>query len=322
MVHASVVIPTKNAMPRFARVLEVVLQQDTPWPYEVVIIDSGSRDGTLEYVQAQDCARTISIDPRTFGHGKTRNQAIAAAQGKFVALLTQDAQPADRNWLASLVAAVEQDENIAGAFGRHIGYPDASPFTKRDLEEHFSGFLQHPLVVRKDLDPAKYERDVGWRQFLHFYSDNNSCLRRSVWEKIPYPDVEFAEDQLWAQQIIEAGYGKAYAPDAAVYHSHDFYLWERLQRSFDEAKHFRSQFGYRLCPTVRDWARSVLGLSYRDWKYADESEEISRNSLVRLRRPLENLMTVTGHFLGTHYERIPRTLQMGLSRDKQLQAMR
>ena len=82
----------------------------------------------------------------------------------------------------------------------------------------------------------------GWRQVLHFYSDNNSCLRRSVWGAIPYPVIEYGEDQVWADQIIKAGYKKAYAVNAVVYHSHDYDEAETLERSRIEAGFFRGAF--------------------------------------------------------------------------------
>jgi hypothetical protein len=87
--------------------------------------------------------------------------------------------------------------------------------------------------------------DVGWRRFMHFFSDNNSCLRRSVWEKHPYPEIEFGEDQAWADLIIKAGYSKVYAPTACVYHSHEFTLEQTAERKEIEREFFRSYFGYR-----------------------------------------------------------------------------
>ena len=96
---------------------------------------------------------------------------------------------------------------IAGVFGRHCAYPEASPYTKRDLDGHFGNFAGQPVVWLDD--KARYDRDEPYRQRLHFFSDNNALVRRSVWEQIPYPDVDFAEDQIWAQQIIEAGWKRA-----------------------------------------------------------------------------------------------------------------
>jgi len=314
--HCTVVIPTKNAMPRFASVLDATLRQKTPWPFDVIIIDSGSSDGTVAYAQAQSNLRVVCIPPEDFGHGRTRNLAVTLTDAPFVAFLTHDAQPADNSWLVKLVAAVEQDDNIAGAFGRHIAWPEASPFTRRDLEQHFAGFLAHPLVVSRALDPDRYDRDIGWRQFLHFYSDNNSCLRRSVWQNIPYPDVEFAEDQIWAREIIDMGHAKAYAPDAVVRHSHDYGLFERLQRSFDESRNFQKYFGYRLAPDISQAWRSIVGLSARDFRYGrrNTDERLIPVSQV-LHQIVLNVALVAGHYLGTRHNRIPAGIQRILSRD-------
>lgn len=305
-------------MPGFVRVLQRVLGQETPWPFDVIVVDSGSRDGTREFAQAQDRVRVIPIPPEQFGHGRTRNYAIAQASGQYVALLTHDAEPVDHTWLVNLVTAVEQDERIAGAFGRHIAYPHASPFSKRDLEDHFNGFLTHPLVVHKDLDPAKYQSDCAWQQFLHYYSDNNSCLRRSVWQTNPYPDVEFAEDQIWARQIIAAGYAKAYAPNAVVYHSHDYGLLERLQRSFDEAMFFNVLFGYRLCDTLPAMLRSAIGLTMRDIRFIRKHRIRTHQPMRITAQAVRNFMHVAGHYLGTHHCWLPDTVRRSLSRDEVL----
>ncbi len=71
---------------------------------------------------------------------------------------------------------------------------------------------------------------------LAFYSDNNSCMRRDIWEKYPYDDVNFAEDQIWAKKMIELGYKKLYCPYAGVYHSHNYELETYKQRFYDEYK--------------------------------------------------------------------------------------
>lgn len=299
----------------------MVRRQRTPWPYEIIVIDSGSRDGTVEYAGGLPGVRLIGVDPKTFGHGRTRNQAVAASDAPFIAFITHDAEPLDEFWLAKLVMAVEQDNRVAGAFGRHVAYSDASPFTKRDLNRHFEGFLAHPPVVDCDLDREKYAADEGWRQFLHFYSDNNSCMRRSVWETIPYPDVEFAEDQLWAKSIIEAGYAKAYAHDAVVYHSHNYRIFECLQRSFDESRNFRKYFSYQLAPNLASAARSAIGLSIRDIRYAIENGEINISNTQLASQIIRNCMLALGHYIGTRYSSLPAFMQRKLSRDERLQAV-
>ncbi|MDR6816447.1 rhamnosyltransferase [Neorhizobium sp. 2083] len=314
--RCAVIVPTKNAMPSISRVLEKVLNQNTPWSYDVIVIDSGSGDGTREYLRQQPRVRLIEIEPKNFGHGRTRNLAIEAADTEFVALLTHDAEPIDDKWLLTLVSTAEQDERIAGVFGRHLAYPLSSPFIKNDIDRHFDSFLKYPLVVDRHTDSARYATDESWRQALHFYSDNNSLMRKSVWEKFPYPDVEFAEDQLWARSIIEAGYAKAYAPDAIVYHSHDYTASQQFMRAFDESRHFNKYFGYKLSSQPLKALRSMCRLALYAFKQEMDEQKYGKiTTLMRLRRARQSALLVAGHFLGSHHEKLPRYLVQRLSLD-------
>ena len=315
---ASVIIPTKNPGPLFREVLAAVLGQNTAFDYEVLVIDSGSTDGTVEHVEAQRDGRLRlhRIDPAEFGHGKTRNLAISLSSGEFAVLITHDALPADPHWLAALVAAAESDPRIAGVFGRHIAYPTASPFVRDELDSHFAGFRPTPTVGLDD--PDLYAREEGYRKFLHYFSNNNALIRRSVWAEIPFPEVDFAEDQAWAKRMIEAGYRKTYADAAVVYHSHDFTLWEKLQRSFDEANAFRRYFGYALCPRVRTLLRGWFEDSRRDLRQARASGLWRTKPGATLRRPFEHLAKHLGHYLGGRGDRLPLWLAERLSWDRRL----
>ncbi len=270
----SVIIPTFNGGKLFKSVLEAIAKQKTPWDYEVVVIDSCSIDDTVKI--AQDFARTFanttvySIRNEDFGHGRTRNLGAQLSRGDYLVLLTQDALPADDLWLYELVDAVAADDDIAGAFGRHIAYESADPFTKRDLSDHFEGLKNFPICNR-NLDHRRYLTcDIGWRQVLHFFSDNSACLRRTAWEKFPYPDIEFGEDQAWAAIIIENGLSKAFAYDSVVYHSHDYNEVETEARAYTEALFFREMFGYILCKNEAECERNLDYLNQRDQLYAEE----------------------------------------------------
>lgn len=319
-IKASVIIPTKNAGSIFESVLEGVLQQETNWPFEVLVVDSGSSDGTLELIKRHPSVSLIEIAPSDFGHGKTRNFAVGNSSGDYVAMITQDAIPCGKNWLSEMVKAIEQDENIAGVFGRHVAHSDATLFTKNELEQHFLGFLSQPIVQLDD--PDRYLKDQGYRQFLYFFSDNNALIRRAVWKKIPYPEVDFAEDQAWARSIIEAGYRKAYAHNAVVAHSHNYGLLERLQRSFDEGYALQRLFGYGGETSLLNAMKSFFAITRRDLILFFRVKSNYKTDLKSLFfMPFENLMRMIGAYLGGHGQFIPHALRLYLSRDKKLMNM-
>lgn len=316
---ASVLIPVKNGGPLLGDVLDAVLAQSTPWPFEVIVMDSGSTDGSVALARARG-VRVESVAPADFGHGRTRNQLASISIGEFLVFITQDAKPASRHWLDALVQACDAEPSVACAFGPHRAYSHARLVTRKELDQHFAGFGERLSVARLD-DATRFEHDLGYRQFLHFFSNNNSCLRRSVWAQLPFPDVMFAEDQTWALQAIRAGYGKAFAPDAAVFHSHDFGVWETLQRNFDEARSFRLYFGYRMQPGLFGTLRTALALARRDRAWLRDDGGLRGWALWRAASYMAavELARVVGQYLGTASEQLPRWLPAMISRDQGLQ---
>jgi rhamnosyltransferase len=298
-IQATVVLLTKNPGNIFKEVLPAVLNQKAPWKFEVLIIDSGSTDGTLEFIELHRDVRLVRIASEDFGHGRTRNLAMTTAKGKYVAMLTHDAKPSTEAWLTNLVAPFDLDASVAGVFGRHIAYPTATPYIKRDLDLHFNNFLQWPLIMGIE-DPDRYANDQGYRQVLHFFSDNNACLRKTVWEKLPYPDVDFAEDQLWAKSVIEAGYKRAYQPDAVVYHSHDYNVWNTFRRSFDEARALKKLFGYELCKRFAHCCYQTYACALRDLIFLSRNSMLRTHKKLALVTPFLHAAKQVGFYLGGH----------------------
>lgn len=317
-VRASILIPVKNGGPLLARVLDAVLAQQTPWPYEVIVADSGSTDGSLALAR-QRGVRVETVAPAAFGHGRTRNHLASLSRGQFLVFITQDARPVDEHWLEHLVQGCDSAPDVAGAFGPHRAHPGARLVTQRELQTHFSGFGSVLSRVRLD-DRERFERDIGYRQWLHFFSNNNSCLRRSVWEHLPFPDVMFAEDQTWMLAAIKAGHAKAYVPQAAVYHSHDFGVWETLQRNFDEASSFQRYFGYQMQPRLLRAAHSAVGLTRRDAQWLRQADVRGMHWLSQcVYMAFIETARVLGQWLGTRHARLPGCLRRALSRDHTLQ---
>lgn len=246
---ASIVIPTFNAGNILQMVLKAISKQQTPWDFQCLIIDSGSRDETLdickEFMNQIESFAVYKIPKSEFQHGFTRNLGVDLSNSEFVSFLTQDAIPANENWLYNLVNSLDSTPNAAGAFGRHVAHDDADSFTKEELKNHFKGFDAFPVSMSLSTNKELVVSDSqDWRKILHFYSDNNSCLRKSVWEELPLPSVPYGEDQLWADMIIRHGYEKLYVKDAVVKHSHNYESCETFDRAKTESEFFASCFGY------------------------------------------------------------------------------
>jgi len=320
LMRASVLIPVKNGGSLLGEVLDAVLAQQTPWPFEVIVVDSGSHDASVE-VARQRGVRVECIAPQEFGHGRTRNWAASLSCGEFLVFITQDAKPVDMHWLHNLVNGCDAAPDVAGAFGPHRAHVAARHVTHRELEAHFAGFGTQLNIARLQ-DYERFASDLGYRQWLHFFSNNNSCIRRTVWEKLPLPEVAFAEDQTWALRAIEAGYGKAFVPDAVVLHSHDFGIWETLQRNFDEARSFQRYFGYRLQQRWMSTLAAGMGLARRDWRWLRSAGltgwQLLKNGIYMA--CIECARTL-GQYLGSRHDRLPAWVLRSVSRDERLQRL-
>ncbi len=242
-----VIIPTYNGMGELEQAISSLRGQKHADQMQIFCIDSSSSDGTTEWLKAQKDISTTVIDQNTFQHGRTRNDAIAQGTAEFIGVLTQDAVPATEFWATDILKMFNHYPEAAGLFGRHLPDPHHPKFVQQEILNHFDNMLEKPLAVSKYTDLEKWEKfDQGWHQFLHFYSDNNSAMRRAIWQNIPYPEVDYGEDQVWAYQIIKAGYTKLYAPTVTVYHSHDYDPVETYKRSHIEGAFFHTHFGYEL----------------------------------------------------------------------------
>ncbi|WP_439103328.1 rhamnosyltransferase WsaF family glycosyltransferase [Celeribacter marinus] len=246
-----VVIPTWNAMTELPPVIDALRGQTGRARPNIICVDSSSTDGTTEWLAAQDDITLKVINQSDFQHGRTRNEAISLGTAPLVALLTQDAIPAHSGWLHDIWAMMEHFPEAAGLFGRHVAYPEHAPFIHHEINSHFANFSKYPLCLSNETTGHAWGKSTEqWAQLLHFYSDNNSCLRRSVWNAIPYPEIDYGEDQVWAHTMIKAGYSKVYAPTATVIHSHDYGPDETYKRSKTEAQFFRDHFGYTIAPSM------------------------------------------------------------------------
>jgi len=246
--EASVVIPTFEAGPGFDELLKRLFSQRTNFGYEVLVIDSGSTDGTVELAERYGASVRL-IDPGEFDHGATRNLGASLTSGRYVAFLVQDALPKDDNWLAAMVDVLDADETVAGVYGRQIPRPDSGPLTRALMRDWpTSGWERREQFAG---GPESYGAlSPATRRSLAAFDNVNSCVRRSVWESLPFEQTHFGEDLRWGKTVVEAGYTLVYNPRSTVFHSHERGALYDLRRHYADALVLQELFGLTPTPNV------------------------------------------------------------------------
>ncbi|MBI3820241.1 MAG: glycosyltransferase family 2 protein [Planctomycetes bacterium] len=273
--RASIVIPTLNGGPIFRDVLERLAEQDYRPRPEIVIIDSGSTDGTLDAAK-KFATKVVEIDKKTFNHGRTRNQGIAASAGDVIALLTQDALPADKNWLAKMVRNYA-DPVVGGVYTRQFPRPECDPVMKHQL---LSWAACRPVrTTQAPFKPGEWELTPPIQRLQRCAFDNvASSIRRKTWEQIPFPEARFGEDVAWGRTALLNGWAIVYEPEAPVIHSHEFRMWYQTKRTYLDHCNLNDLFGIQTIPSkkflfqcfknrfreYRKMLKEIPGMSARD----------------------------------------------------------
>lgn len=201
-------IPTRNGGAVLARALAAVFAQECAQEYEVIALDSGSTDGTLERLAAWR-VRVIPVAQDTFDWGRVREQLFTEARGEIVVSLSQDAIPASTHWLEALVRPLE-DPAIAVSCGGSI--PDAArAFPQFAWERNGRYYFTREIAKFR----TRYGRGLSFA---------NTAVRRSVWQTHHFDPQATGEDFQFQMKLHAAGLPIAFPDDAPVLHHHNYSL--------------------------------------------------------------------------------------------------
>lgn len=316
MPDVTVAIPVRDGGPLLAGVLDALAGQTVA--HELLVCDSGSRDGSAELVRARG-ARVLEIDPERFSHGRTRNLLMEEARGAHVAFLTQDAQPADPRWLERLLDGFALAPDVGLVYGPYLPRLDAAPPVRLELERWFGSLAPDgaPRVDRLNAHERASLPALALLGTRGFFTDANGCLARAAWEGVPFRAVPYAEDRVLALDMLRAGFAKAYVPAAAVMHSHAYTPSQELRRCFDEWRGLLEVYGWREPLFPRRLAgrlRGELAYASRDLERRHATSAERRATLAAVSR--HHVVRLAGALLGSRADLLPARARRALSLER------
>jgi glycosyltransferase involved in cell wall biosynthesis len=199
-VNCSIIVRAYNEEKHIGRLLEGIRQQ-TIEEVEILLVDSGSTDGTVSIAESFG-ARIVRIASDEFTFGRSLNLGIQAATRELIVIASAHVYPVYPDWLESLLRPFE-DQKVALTYGKQRG-PEHAQFSEQQIYHQWYPDISQP------------------RQATAFCNNANAAIRKSLWEKNRYDEtLTGLEDLAWGKWAKEQGYDIAYVAEAEIIHVHN-----------------------------------------------------------------------------------------------------
>lgn len=198
------------------------------WPvHRLIVMNTGKENWKAAYEKTTISMEVHHLTREEFDHGKTRDQAARMSRADYLLFMTQDALPEDCHLIEKLVEAIEQDEKIGAAYARQLPRKDCR------LMEQYTRQFNYPEKSR-----VKWLADLPELGIKTYFCSNVCAMyRRELYLQLGgfVQKAIFNEDMIFAGELIQKGYGVAYAAEAKVVHSHNYSAIQQFHRNFDLA---------------------------------------------------------------------------------------
>lgn len=242
--------------------LRSLAAQQTAHPFDVVVVDNGSDDGSPEMVVeefpgGQSLRVQVVRNSTNVGFCAANNQGFAASQSEFVALLNNDAE-ADAGWLEALTTAFKDRPEVGMAASKILVYEDSKRIDKAGHLIYLDG--QNRGRGTGEIDRGQYDRieEVLW-------PDGCAAMyRREMLEEIGGFDEDFfayADDAELGLRARIAGWNCLYVPTAVVRHHRGSTLGVRSARRLELIERNRVLLAAKLFPWSLLWLNGVYYLA-------------------------------------------------------------
>ncbi len=296
--NVSIFIPTLNAENYLESILTDLNKALNP--SQTFIVDSSSTDETINIAKQHNIQFRI-IQRHEFNHGKTRNLSLQLCFTDFIVFMTQDAQPANPDFLTQLLKPFVDDPLVAATYAKQL------PRKAAQLLEQLDRSIKYPNY---DIVQSK-ETLIELGSRAYFLSNSCAAYRMSIFRELGgFPEDEImGEDAIFAQKAISKGYKIVYTSKSEVYHSHNYTFTEQLKRYFDTGVYRTKALQLFTTSDAKgdvnqgsSYARSILSKLIEQKQYALIPEFILSLSFSFL-----------GYSLGKRYQLLPNWLRKKLS---------
>jgi L-ascorbate metabolism protein UlaG (beta-lactamase superfamily)/glycosyltransferase involved in cell wall biosynthesis len=247
-VKVSFIIRTLNEGLHLGSLLQGIKEQKTDnLEYEIILIDSGSTDRTLEIAESYNC-HILHITRDEFSFGRSLNMGCEAASGDVLVIISGHCVPVDQNWLQNLCQPI-LDDVAEYTYGRQIGASE-SQFSECQI---FSKYYPE-----KD---NQLEHDF-------FCNNANAAIKRIAWEEHYFDeDITGLEDMELAKRLISNKGRVCYVPKSTVIHYHAE-NWAQVKRRFEREAIALKKIMPQVHVSRFDTIRYIFSSVFNDWKCA------------------------------------------------------
>ena len=252
MSSISVFIPVRNEAAKIRACLDGILSQTVPVT-EILVVDSGSTDGTLEILREYPMVKLVQIPGAEFNHGETRNLGPKHTTGEFLLYTVGDARPTDKQWLERMLQPMLADSAIMAVCGQQVVAHDPA----NNPVEWFRPVSIGKLRTVQIASPAAYQAlPPDEKRALCHWDDVTVIYRRMALEANPFQRTLYCEDAIWARDGLLKGWKLGVHPGAQVYHHHHEDADFTFKRAITVGYHRYMIFG--TIPSRPTWLRSSL----------------------------------------------------------------
>ncbi len=282
-----------------AKTIEALFEQKASGPFEVIAIDSGSIDGTLEMLRARSEIRLHCINHGDFGHGRTRQMGFDLSRGRAVVFLCQDALPLSNRWLDALIGKLYSKSDLMAVCSRVVPKDGASPLMRTTVMSEWSSSevdaevrIPSPRVLALG-SPGEVRRLLR----LHNIS---AAYRREALEAFRFEDVEMGEDVLIAREILSAGFAIGFSAGSVVAHSHEYTLSAAFRRNVMDGRFNRNHLNLDTVITAPEVLvrAAILVLKDAASLFRDRRISLPRKTAGLCRSPALRLSEMIGQYIG------------------------